>query len=97
MDATLPGPDLEMAEFEAALMRSIDQAQRGEFAAIHTPEQIKARRAGRPVGSVKAAPKRPTTIRFDPDVLAALRATGPGWQTRVNDAMRDWVKSRDRD
>ena len=27
------------------------------------------------------------------EVLAALRATGPGWQTRVNDAMREWVKT----
>ena len=27
------------------------------------------------------------------DVLAALKATGPGWQTRVNAAMREWVRS----
>jgi uncharacterized protein (DUF4415 family) len=32
-----------------------------------------------------------TTIRFDQDVLDALKATGRGWQTRVNDAMRDWL------
>lgn len=25
--------------------------------------------------------------------LAALKASGKGWQTRVNDAMREWVKS----
>jgi uncharacterized protein (DUF4415 family) len=37
--------------------------------------------------------KVPTTIRFDPDVLAALRASGKGWQTRVNDAMREWIRS----
>lgn len=37
--------------------------------------------------------KVPTTIRFDPDVLEALKATGKGWQTRVNAAMRDWLKS----
>ncbi|HLA33422.1 MAG TPA: BrnA antitoxin family protein [Rhodocyclaceae bacterium] len=36
--------------------------------------------------------KVPTTIRFDADVLAALKATGRGWQTRVNEAMREWVK-----
>ncbi|MGJ7507871.1 BrnA antitoxin family protein [Variovorax sp. GT1P44] len=29
-----------------------------------------------------------TTIRFDAEVLAALKATGPGWQTRANDALR---------
>lgn len=37
--------------------------------------------------------KVPTTIRFDADVLAALKASGKGWQTRVNEAMREWLKS----
>ncbi len=37
-------------------------------------------------------PKVPTTIRFDADVLAALKASGKGWQTRVNQAVREWVK-----
>jgi len=27
-------------------------------------------------------------------VLAGLKATGPGWQTRVNDVMREWLKAR---
>lgn len=44
-------------------------------------------------GPQKAPTKRATTIRFDPDVLEALKATGKGWQTRVNDAMREWVKT----
>jgi len=34
-----------------------------------------------------------TTIRFDADILAALKASGKGWQTRVNDAVRDWLKA----
>ena len=37
--------------------------------------------------------KVPTTIRFDADVLAALKASGKGWQTRVNEAMREWVRT----
>jgi len=49
-------------------------------------------RRGRPVGSVKESPKKQTAIRFDEDVLEGLRATGKGWQTRVNDVMRDWLK-----
>ena len=44
-------------------------------------------------GPGRAPLKVPTTIRFDADVLAALKATGPGWQTRVNAAMREWVRS----
>ncbi|WP_198295704.1 BrnA antitoxin family protein [Imhoffiella purpurea] len=35
-----------------------------------------------------------TTIRFDADVLAAMKATGPGWQTRINDIVREYVKTR---
>ena len=29
-----------------------------------------------------------TTLRLDPDVVAAFRAGGPGWQSRINDALR---------
>ncbi|MDH2918466.1 MAG: BrnA antitoxin family protein [Sideroxydans sp.] len=50
-------------------------------------------RRGRPKGSVKAVLKVPTTIRFDADILAALKSSGRGWQTRVNDAMREWIKA----
>ena len=64
-----------------------------------TAEELQAgletarRKRGRPTGSGK---KEQVAIRFDRDVLAALRATGPGWQTRVNDAMRAWVKAHSR-
>ncbi len=47
------------------------------------------RQRGRPAGSDKES----TTIRFDRDVLAAFRAVGPGWQTRMNAALRDWLKN----
>lgn len=32
------------------------------------------------------------SLRIDPDVVAALRATGRGWQTRVNALLREAVK-----
>lgn len=44
-------------------------------------------------GAQKTPTKVPTTIRFDADILAALKASGRGWQTRVNEAMREWVKT----
>jgi uncharacterized protein (DUF4415 family) len=62
-------------------------------ALVEMNRQSKLRR-GR--GPQKAPVKRPTTIRFDADVLEGLRATGPGWQTRVNDAMREWLKTQPR-
>ena len=33
-------------------------------------------------------PKLSTTIRLDADVVAHFRAEGPGWQTRINLALR---------
>lgn len=44
---------------------------------------------GRPPGSRKTQ----IALRVDNDVLAAFRASGPGWQTRINAALRDWLKS----
>ena len=80
--------DPEVLEFEAALLRSVGQAVRGEYAAVHTPEQIAARKRGRPVGSTQGTTKEPVKLRLDADLLAALRATGDGWQTRINDTLR---------
>lgn len=36
-------------------------------------------------------PKRQVTLRLDSDLLARLRATGPGWQSRINDLLRKAV------
>lgn len=35
-----------------------------------------------------AAPKVSTTLRLDPEVLESFRAGGPGWQSRINAALR---------
>jgi len=45
---------------------------------------------GRPKGS---GVKRQTTVRFDADVLAAFKGMGKGWQTRMNNALRDWLEA----
>ncbi|MNU00614.1 hypothetical protein D3C72_2437880 [compost metagenome] len=55
---------------------------------MHTPEQITGRKHGRPVGTTKTDAKQRVTLRVDPDVLDAIKATGAGWQTRINDLLR---------
>jgi len=42
------------------------------------------RRPGRPKA---VSPKEPVTIRLDAAVAQRLRASGKGWQTRVNDQL----------
>lgn len=46
------------------------------------------RKRGRPAGSVAPIKKEQVTVRLDPPILAALRAGGPGWQSRMNDMLR---------
>jgi uncharacterized protein (DUF4415 family) len=36
----------------------------------------------------RATIKVSTTLRLDPEVLEAFRAEGPGWQGRMNAALR---------
>ena len=53
-----------------------------EFAAVTSVR--KAARGRPPV----ASPKVPVTIRLDADTVEAFKATGAGWQTRMNDVLR---------
>jgi len=48
-------------------------------------------RRGRPKS---ASPKEAVSLRLDPDVLAHFRASGPGWQSRINQALRRAAKLR---
>lgn len=47
----------------------------------------------RPRGPQKAPTKVSTTIRLSNEVVQAFRATGDGWQTRVDAALKDWLKT----
>ncbi len=47
-------------------------------------------RRGRPKAET---PKLALTVRYDAEVVEAFKATGPGWQTRMNAALKDWLKS----
>ncbi|MBO9097727.1 MULTISPECIES: BrnA antitoxin family protein [unclassified Rhizobium] len=60
---------------------------------LSTPEWIEKFRSvpvrrGRPLIDT---PKESTTIRLDADVLERFREGGPGWQTRINAALREWL------
>ena len=53
-------------------------------------ELLKPKR-GRPA---LITPKEHINIRLDADVLDAFKSQGAGWQTRVNSALRDWLRTR---
>jgi uncharacterized protein (DUF4415 family) len=88
-----PHPDAKDRVLEGQLLHSFDAAMRTGQAASHTQETILARRKGRPVGAVATQTKEALKLRVDADILAAMRATGKGWQTRVNLWLREGVSS----
>ena len=55
----------------------------GLIAMNHAARERKVR------GKQIAPTKVQAAIRFDADVLTGLRATGKGWQSRINDLVRD--------
>ena len=47
-------------------------------------------RRGRPLGS---GSKAQVTLRLDIEVVEKFRASGDGWQTRINDVLKSWVRT----
>lgn len=43
-------------------------------------------------GPQKEPTKERITIRLSPEVVRRFRATGDGWQTRVDAALQDWLR-----
>jgi uncharacterized protein (DUF4415 family) len=54
------------------------------------PESLQAKLRGRPKLAVT---KERISIRLSRDVVEQFRASGDGWQTRVDAALKDWLKS----
>lgn len=54
------------------------------------PESLQAKMRGRPKADVT---KERITIRLSTEVVERFRRGGRGWQTRMNDALKDWLDS----
>lgn len=65
----------------AADLSALDAAEKAMFLAI--PRR----------GRQKAPRKVPVSIRLAPEVVAGLRATGPGWQGRAEQILRWWLEA----
>lgn len=57
------------------------------------PERLRKTLSSRARGPQKAPVKERITIRLSPEVVASFRATGEGWQTRLDAALKDWLKT----
>jgi uncharacterized protein (DUF4415 family) len=90
-------PDAENPEWTGEEMRAARPLL--EVLPNEAVEAIRRYRGQR--GPQKAPTKEMVSLRVDRDVVAAYRATGPGWQARANEALRVYasrtgLKSRSR-
>lgn len=81
---------LPTAEEEAAIAAGIAaDPDTLEMSGAEMTEAARVKRGrGRPVGSVAEQTKKTVSMRFDPDLLEAMRSSGKGWQTRANEILR---------
>lgn len=71
----------EEAAINAAIASDLDTYEASD-------EEFKTMRRGRPIGS---GTKTLVSLRLDSDTLNRFKATGAGWQTRINDVLKQAV------
>lgn len=76
------------------MKRKPDHISQEAWDSVESPELDAAfiagmKRSTRGRGPQKAPTKRLVSLRLDPDIVERFRATGPGWQSRINDTLRD--------
>jgi uncharacterized protein (DUF4415 family) len=90
-----PNPELIDADAPEATpewfakARPASEVLGGLFGQAASTEMLKPKR-GRPA---LLAPKEHVNIRLDADIVGAFKETGSGWQTRMNNALKDWLKT----
>ena len=83
-------PNPELIDDENPEWTEEDFKRAVPFATLPESLQAKLRSLGRPKAAVT---KERITIRLSPEVVAQFRASGAGWQTRVDAALKDWLKT----
>lgn len=80
-------------EGEVRELTKADMRRMRPFAEVHPElaEVLPKRRPGQR-GPGKRPSKKSVTLRLEPEILEHFRATGPGWQVRINDALAKVVR-----
>lgn len=75
----------EVRELTAADMRRFQNAKQALAETLRKKLNVR--------GPQKTPTKERITIRLSPEVVQRFRDTGEGWQSRVDTALKDWLKS----
>lgn len=90
--AAAPGKDRPLTKREEAKLAGAVVVKRGGYAAVTAALANKRKQGER--GPQVAPTKQLVSVRFSPEVLEYFKGTGAGWQTRMNEVLREWVSGR---
>ena len=90
--AAAPGKDRPLTAREEAKMAGAVVVRNGGYAAVKAALAEKRKQGQR--GPQVTPTKQLVSVRFSPEVLEYFKGTGAGWQTRMNDVLREWVTGR---
>ncbi len=86
--AAARGTDRPLTAAEEKKMANAVVVEGGGYAAVRAARQRGER------GPQVAPTKQLVSVRYSPEVLQYFKATGSGWQTRMNEALMEWVSKR---
>ncbi len=92
--ARAPGKDRALTLKEAAKWKDSVVVKGGGYAAVR--DAVAAKRKPGQRGPQVAPTKQLVSVRYSTEVLEFFRAGGEGWQTRMDDALKQWVAAQPR-
>lgn len=84
-------PNPELVDADNPEWTAAEARKASSFSAL--PKTLQSKLARRARGTQLAPTKERITIRLSPKVVETFRATGAGWQTRMDAALQDWLKT----
>ena len=87
--AAAPGEDRSMTLEEEAQWSEAVLVNGGGYQAVKTAMAAKRKQGDR--GAQVNPTKQLVSVRYSPEVLEFFRASGAGWQSRMDEALKEWV------
>ena len=80
----------ELKRADIRNMRSASEILPADLLAILPKRKVGQR------GPQKKPAKVSVTLRYSPEVVNYFKSTGTGWQIRINEALKEWIKKHPR-
>ncbi|CAK0750785.1 conserved hypothetical protein [Gammaproteobacteria bacterium] len=87
--AQAPGEDRPPTDEEESAWSNGVVVKEGGYPAIRAALAEKHKR-----GPARKPKKILLSVRYSPEVVEYFRSMGEGWQSRMDDVLKDWIKNR---